>query len=229
MSTTRIALVLLGVAGGLGVGVASGLAARDGQGPRVSLRTGDKVLAAKANLRVSDLPDGWTAITSEPIGKDFLLACEWLNPDLSKATITGLDAKTFVEKEEAQQASSLIVVFRTRHDAMTAYATDYSLYFDKCVTPSVGHTRGGLRVLGAQRLRLVTTAGARVTAGRTIVDLGGNQGARVKGVVDQVVVLRGRTIVVLDFQGTDTALTDPVGLSLENSLVRLLVTRLPAG
>ncbi len=210
---------LLFVVGAIATYPAAGASKAGGSGgPRLARLKVDQAAAAKITLHLDDFPPGWKVTANWPVTAEAIGAsCKRFRPDLSRQPVTGLSGRMFLQRDQAQQASSLAIVFRSPADATHVYTTDYMRYFEQCLRPNIGRTIDGLRIIRAQRLRLRAPKGGAVNAVQAVVDLG-----QFNGLVDEIFVLRGRTAVKLIFQ---SIVDDPIQRSLETLLIKRVAAR----
>ena len=220
MAATRALIVVLAAA------VLAAPAAYGASGdPKVAHTPAGTVAAQKPLLKKSDFGKGWKATPATKPKANAL--CKDTRPNLSDLTETGYALAPDFALGQLQAVSQWVRVYKSAKQAETAYSRSVTIGLVSCLAKQLqaaSNSKAKVTIKGQYRLALPKAAqqadGFRVVA-HTVAD----SGKETFDVFADVLVLRqGATVTTV----TMTGFIQPLATSFENSLARVIGSRLGA-
>jgi hypothetical protein len=182
----------------------------------------DTAVARGAVLRRSDLGRGWTG-QAAPVHVP-PLTCPQFSPSLRGVVQTGAAASpTFAEGSSGPFVGSVAYVFKTAAQATAVWRRAVTAKLGRCVAASLKNGSGHgvtFAVTGTQPLALPPIATAR--RGYRVAGMASSSGEELGVYLDELVLERGRTLVVLSY----SSFSAPAPRELELRLARTVARRL---
>jgi hypothetical protein len=169
--------------------------------PKLAFSAAGRAVAARVNLKLSDLPAGWDLL---PLSDDEAAFCPDFQPDESGLSLSGTSSSPFFYSGDLfnshglQVAFSSVKVWKTPAEAKLAFARESPAAQLKCLRDDPDTTIVKAAPLPSPRV-------GRASAAYRIVAVDeDDEGEQLTAYLDVVEILGRRSVVTLAFEGVDT-------------------------